>query len=164
MIGRKGSLQDFFLIAVFILVASMIILIGFKVVTEFNTQVQGMSAIPAVAKTAGNTLVGHYGGVIDNTFLLVVIGMSIVVFILAAMVRVHPIFIPIFFIAWLLLIFLAGVFSNVYQTMAGQSEFIALATQLTFITNILTFLPFIVGVLGIVLMVVMYKTWQSAQF
>jgi len=139
------------------------VLIGFKVVSEWNDQIATMDGMPATAIASTNALKNHYTGVVDNSFLLLAIGMALGAFVLASLVRVHPIFLPFFLIALVFVIFFAGVFSNIYQGMAANAALSAEADQLVFISNILTFLPFIVGILGSVLAVVMFKLWSNAQ-
>ena len=70
MKNKKGSLIDMIFIAVGLVVFAVAVLISFKVVSEFNTNIQANADIPTEAKTAVNTLEGHYSGVLDKTFLL----------------------------------------------------------------------------------------------
>ena len=162
-IGKKGSLLDILYIGVILLVFSVVLLIGFKLQSGINTKVQAMALMPAEATSASSKLTGVFTGTFDNVFLFLTIGLAIAALVLAALVRVHPIFIPIFFIALVMVIFFAGVMSNIYQTMASNPAMIAEANQLVMISHILTYLPFIIGIFGIVLMIVMYKLWQTSQ-
>ena len=161
--NRKGSLPDILFISIILLFAALVILIGFKITSEINDQVASMPIMPARATAATSSLTGDYSGVVDNTFLFFAIGMGMVVLALAALVRVHPIFIPFFFIGLVLVIFFSGILSNIYQEMAANPNLAAQATQLTFINHILEYLPFIVGVFGFLLMLVMYKLWKVDQ-
>ncbi len=160
---KKGSLQDLILFGVILLFFGMVLLIGFKITSEINNQLQASDFITADGKDAANTLTNYYPTVLDNSFLFLAIGMSIVTLILASLVRIHPIFIPFFIIGLIIVIFVSGIFSNIYQEMAANTELTALADQLTFTSKILTFLPFIVGIIGTLLMIVLYKTWQENQ-
>jgi len=161
--GKKGSLIDLIFIAIGLLLFAVVTLVAFKITSEFNDHIQTNDAIPAVAKDSTSTLVGHYSGTLDKSFLFLCIGMAMATFVLASLVRIHPIFIPFFIIALLFVIFFAGIFSNLYQEMAATPELAAQAEQLVFISHILTYLPFIVGILGTILCIVMYKLWNNAQ-
>jgi len=161
MINKKGSAFDIMTIGIILLFFAITILVGFKMATEFNTEIQANALLPTEAKTASTSLLAHYPGVVDNSVLFLVIGLAIVTIVLASLVRVHPAFLVLFFIALVFFIFVAGALSNVYQTMAAATEFSALASQLTFTSTILNFLPFIIGVIGIILSMVMYKTWSN---
>jgi hypothetical protein len=97
----------------------------------------------------------------DNSFLFLSIGLMVVMLILASMVRVHPIFIPLFFIVWIFAIFISGVFSNSYGEMAANSELTIYANQLTMTSFMMRYLPFVVGIFGAILMIVMYKIWSN---
>ena len=159
--NKKGSVADLIFIGVVLLVFAVAVLIGFKITGMFNTQIQGMDIMPAEAKTASTSILGFYPGVIDNSFLLLAAGLAIVSLILASLVRVHPIFLALFVIAWIFSIFLGGVFSNIYQEMTANSALAAEAAQLTFTNFVMTYLPFFIGIVGILLMIVMYKLSDS---
>lgn len=161
--NKKGSLQDLAFVATILFFGAMMILFGYKFMDSFNTQIQGSSLVDANSKAASTELLGFYPGVIDNSFLLLAVGISLLSIVLAAMVRVSPIFLVLYLIAFGFIIMLCGVLSNVYQELAGNAEMTALADNLTFITGILTFLPIFVGVFGGLLAIVMFKSWSNAQ-
>jgi len=163
MLGRKnkkGSLADISMIGVVLLFLSILLLVGFKVTSELNDRFQASPIPDAKGKASSAQLTDYYPGVIDNTFLFFAVGLAMVTLMLAAMVRVHPIFIPFFFIGLIVLIFLTGIFSNIYQEMAADSNLAGYAAELTFTTTLMENLPLIVGVFGILLMIVMYKLWS----
>lgn len=161
--NKKGSLIDIIFIMVGLLVFASAVLISFKVVSEFNDNVQASDAVPTEAKAATGSLQGHYTGVLDKSALFLAIGMAIGAFILASLVRVHPIFMPFYFIALVFVIFFCGIFSNIYQEMAETPALAAQADSLVIISYILEYMPFIVGILGTILAIVMYKLWSNSQ-
>tara|TARA_R100000656_G_scaffold114808_1_gene87300 strand:+ start:7683 stop:8213 length:531 start_codon:yes stop_codon:yes gene_type:complete len=163
-LGKKGSLQDIMLVIGIILFFAVVVLFGFKVSSAYNDQIQIMDDIPDDAKAASETLTGHYSGVVDNMFLVLTVGLAIATLIMAALVRIHPIFIPLFFIALMLTVFLAGVASDIYQGIAANTNLASLAEELVFISTVLEFLPIFIGVFGLILMVVMYKLWSVGEF
>jgi len=159
---KKGSILDLVFIMTALLIFAMVVLIGFKLSSEVNTQVQDNIDIPTEAKTASTQLLGFYPGAIDNTFLFLTVGLAIVTLIMAALVKVHPIFIPLFIIGWIIIIFLAGICSNIYRAMAVNPNLAAQATALTYTSFIMGYLPLIVGGLGILLMIVIHKLGGGA--
>lgn len=161
--NKKASLPDLILMAVMLTVFAITILFGFKITNAFNAEIATNPDIPPEALAAVNSLESNYTGILDSVFPFVTIGLAIATLILAALVRVHPIFIPMYFIGWVIVIFLTGVYSNVYQEISADPELLALAQQLTLTNLIMTYLPFIVGIIGILLMIIMYKTWQVEQ-
>ncbi len=161
--NKKGSLQDIIFVAVVILFFAIIILISFKIVSTFNDEIQSSGVVDRFdtgnrGRDAVDTLTGYYPGVIDNTFLFLAIGLGIGALILSALVVIHPIFIALFFIAWVFIIFFCGIFSNIYQEMAASAVLASEASQLVFTSTVLEFLPLIVGVLGILMIILLYKT------
>ncbi len=161
--NKKGSLMDMALIIVILVFFSIVVLVGLKMGGAFNDQLQGMSDIPAEGKIATNQAITSYTHTIDNVFLFLTIGMCMVTLVLAALVRVHPIFIPFFFIGWVIVIFLAGIGSNMYQSMAADDMLKNTATTLTITGFIMGYLPIIIAVMSIILMVVMYKIWSVGE-
>ena len=156
--NKKASLIDIMFIGVLLLFFSMVTIIGIKVATEFEKNIdenpifdtgQSRSAVEEVRVKFTNTM--------DNTFLFLTIFLALATLVLASLVLIHPIFIPFYFIGWVLVIFFTGILSNIYQTMADDPNLIDITSQLIFMKGIMTALPIIVGVFGIVLMVVMYK-------
>ncbi len=161
--SKKGSIQDIIFVLIVLVVFGMVVLIGSKIGQEVNDNIQSNSEIDDNTKEQSQRTISNSMGAIDKAFLFLTIFIAIVVLILAALVRVHPIFIPLFFIGWIILIFLAGIFSNIYQETAAQTELVGVANEMLFMTNILNTLPMIIGVFGILLMVLMYKLWTAGQ-
>ena len=159
--NKKGSLQDMLFVAAVLLATGMMILLGFKFMTELNTAIQDHDMVDAQGKASTLQLKNYYPGVIDNSFLMLAIGLCIVTIILAALVRVSPIFLALYIIALTFVIFICGAMSNIYQEMAANPQLVAEAAQLVFISNVLTYLPLIVGVVGSLLAIIMYKAWSS---
>lgn len=155
---KKGSLIDILFIGVALLFFAIVIVIGLKVATEFETNIDAnpLFADGEARSAVENTRV-KYTNTIDNTFLFLMIFLALATLALASLVLIHPIFIPFYFIGWVLTIYFCGILSNIYQTMAADTNVAAVASELTFIGYILTALPIIVGVFGIILMIVMYK-------
>lgn len=161
--NKKGSIQDLVYIFVSLVAVAVVILIVFKISNELNTEFQGSSKVNARGKSAFNSINNMYPGVLDNSFLILAFGLGIVALVFAMMVRIHPVFLVFFIIILAVIIFVCGVFSNLYQEMANDPELVDVAVQLTFIDNIMTYLPFIIGVFGFLLAIVMYKGYQDAQ-
>jgi len=160
--NKKGSMIDLIVIGAMLLVFAVSLLIGFAIMTNINTTVQDSSMnVPGNLTTSLDTLQGYYPGVLDNTFLFLTIGLCLVTIVLAALVRIHPIFMVFFFIGWIIIIFISAILSNVYQTMAAEPMLSPYADQMMMTSNIMNYLPWFVAVFGIILMVVMYKVGDT---
>ena len=159
--NKKGSLQDLIFIGGILLMLSMSVLFGFKFMSEFNSEIQSRTDIPTIAKTNSNELQAFYPGVVDNSFLILTIGLAIGALVLASLVRISPIFLALFLVALLIVILMCGVLSNIYQELADNAQVSAEADQLIFISTIMELLPFLVGIFGGLLAVIMYKSWRT---
>lgn len=161
--NKRGSILDILWIGIVLFILSLTTILVYKVYSEIDAKFQASDDLPTESKTASSQMLAHYPGIIDNSFLFITIIMAIIAFALATLVRVHPIFFVFYIIVLAIVVFLCGVFSNVYQTIAGNSEFTALADNLTFTSHIMKFLPFIVSVFGTILAVIMYKLWDNTR-
>lgn len=167
-LGKKGTIDDVILIVGVLFIFSLLVMIGFKVYDAFNTQFQANTEVDSLdpdgyAKLASQAVTNHFPGVIDSGFLFLAIGLSVVAIALAAMVIVHPVFIMLYIIVEAILVVVSGVLSNVYQTLAANSEFTALADKMIFTSTVMNYLPFIIGIVGTILAIVMYKNYKEAQ-
>jgi len=166
--NRKASIQDVMYIIIIIVAITVGTLLVYKIHNEINLRIQENEDVTTRGKTAMTRLEGMYTGVLDNTFMLLVIGLCIAAIALAAMVRIHPVFIVFFIILLVIIIFLAGVFSNIYQKVASNEKMtdandstIYLADKLTYMTYTMRFLPFITGIIGFMMAFIMYKNFQQ---
>ena len=157
--NKRGSLTDLAMIAAALFAFCVMMLLGYKMVNAFNTEIQTMPEIPQNAKTSTDKMEAHFPGILDNSLLFLAVGLGIVAFALAALVRVHPVFI--FFYLVLIEILVCGALSNVYEEMASSPQLITLASNLTFATILMRWLPLIVGTIGSLLAIVMYKSWRE---
>ena len=163
MFGKKGSFQDIVFVLVVMFVLSVVVLIGYRIAGGVDDQIQSMASVPAEAKTASTELIAYYPTVIDNSALIILIFLAIMALVLAALVRVHPIFIPIYLVFLTFIILYGGIASNIYEKMAEQPDLTAYAANLNIISSIMLYLPIIIGVIGILMMIVLYKSYQAAQ-
>lgn len=160
---KKGSIQDLLFVAVVLLVFSVVIIVGYKINNELNIKFQATDKIDAEGKSAFDQINNLYPGVLDNSFLFLVVGLSIGALVLAAMVRIHPIFIAVFFIVLSIIVFLSAIFSNIYDKIATEPEMAALAANLTFTSQIMSTLPWIIAIFGSLLAIIMYRTYRMAE-
>ena len=94
--NKKGSLQDILFIGIALLILGVSILFGYFFVSEINDHLQANDVVPTRAKSASTSLTGQFTTTIDNSFLFLALGLGMITLIFAALVRIHPIFIPFF--------------------------------------------------------------------
>ena len=152
-----------FYIAIVLVFFGVAVLIGTKVAVSFQEKIAEnptyiADAPRAVAET--ENLVNNYSYSINSAFLFLTIFLALVTLILASLVRIHPIFIPLFIIGLIFLIFFCGIMSNIYQEVAEEEVMTSTVSRFAIMHNILKFLPLIIGIFGTVLMIVMYKNYS----
>jgi len=160
---KKGSIQDVIYIMVVLLVVSITILIVYKVSDSIKTQLDASDKINDKAKGEFGQLNSMYSGVLDSSFMFLMVGLAIAAIALASMVRIHPIFFIFFLFIFVVIIVLCGVFSNLYQAIASADGFETLADDLVMTSYVMQFLPFIVGILGFIIAIIMYRNWSMQQ-
>jgi hypothetical protein len=167
--GKKGSIEDLLYIAVSLVVISIVLIIAYKITNGFYTGVTNSPMIQKMeaqsnstyATSSIKTINGDYKRVLDKAFLFITMMACLIALVMAALVRVHPVFFIFYILFLVFIIFLTAIFSNAYQEIAAQPGFTTLADDLYFTSKIMGMLPFIVGIFGILLSIVMYKTSQS---
>ena len=167
--NKKGSLDDLVVIAIFLFGFAVLVLIGFKLTDELNTKFKEDNTLTVANANVNNTMSqirNLFPSVLDNSFLILVVGLAGMAMMMAALVRIHPVFFVFFVMFLAIVIFLCGIFSNVYQEIADTTEFASLAAELTFINAIMSYLPIFIGTFGMLLSMIMYKLWsvQAQEF
>lgn len=160
--SKRGTIADLAFIMGVLLFFGVLMLVGYKFINEFNAVVQTDDTFNQDARNAVGSIDSMFPTVMDNSFLLLMGGLLIATLILAMAVAIHPIFFVFYFILLTIVIFLGGVFSNIYQRMAEQPDMAEIANNLVFTSHILEFLPIIIGVFGFVIAIVMFRTYQNA--
>ena len=156
--NNEGSIKDLAFIITFVFVIAIVGLMVFKISSEFTTQINNMDQAPEMAKEGTTQVNGYFTSVIDEGFLFVVIGLAILSIALAALVKVHPVFLVFFIIALVILISVSMVLANVYEEMASSDILKVEADQLGFMSNTMLYLPWFVAGLGSLIAIIMYKS------
>jgi hypothetical protein len=125
-LGRKGSVLDFFfIIMVVALMGGLMMLIGWKFLTLFQTAVVGVADANGTA--ALDKVVGM-NGTVDAAFSILFFGICLVSVVLSYFIRTHP---AIFFVALLMdfgVILLGNFVGQIYTNILGIDTFSTLST------------------------------------
>lgn len=163
---KKGSVVDLIFIAVILVVFAVSTLITFKIMDEINTKLQDNVQIQEIdtdsrARNAFLNIKEMYPGVIDNSFLFIMIMLCVGALVLSSLVRVHPIFFAFFLIILVIIIFLSAVLGNIYLEIANDPSFLSIANDLKFTSLLIKWMPRVIGVFGFIMSAIMYKSWQE---
>lgn len=161
---KRGSGFDLIYIIIVLAFFACGIIITYAVFSSWDDLVQNNADIPTVAKTANTQIDGVFTGALSWGFILFMVLLAAGSIALAAMVRVHTVFIFLFLFVWLLSLVLAGMASNVFDEMASSTALSTAASQLSFISLAARSLPWFIGITGLLIMIVMYKTREGAEY
>jgi hypothetical protein len=159
--SKKGSWLDVGYFVVLIAFFAISLLIGTVVLNGINNQFQANPQLGTDAQALSQKVTNKFIATNNGMFLILVVGLMVVSLALAALVKVHPIFIPVFIIALVFLVWMSAILSDAYQQMAADPQVAATANQYTTVALIIGNFPLFTAVLGFIIMVVMYKTWQT---
>jgi|TARA_R100001530_G_C4319241_1_gene155244 hypothetical protein len=157
--GKKGSVSDgiFYVVALFVI--AIVFIFSAKVLNDINEKVQTSDIINADGKemvAASNT---NFTTVMNNSFLVIFIGLIIAIIVGAYFIKVHPalywISIPIMaFVIWL-----AAIYGNIFNAIITAPEFSTTADNFGIITFIFNnYVYFITGVVLLLALALYAKT------
>jgi len=160
-IGKKGSWLDVGYFVAIIAFFAICLLIGTVLLNGVNNSLQASDGMGTEGKALAQKITTKFIATNNSMFLILVIGLFIVSIALAALVRVHPVFIPIFLLALIFLVWISATLSDAYQMMAADPNMAASAAQYNTVALVIGNLPLFTAIVGFIIMIVMYKTWQS---
>ena len=152
LMNRKGSMFDnFYLLVVFFVVSLVFLVINmvFNVLQTSNL-------------TAGMTAVDNFqDGVTGYNYsgLFIIIGLGLGAIVFASTIKTNPGFAVFSLIFLAIIVYLSGIFGNVYGSIAGSGggAMVTSAEDFSLITRAFQNLPLILSALGFVIFIVLYR-------
>lgn len=120
--NKKAGVPDgiFYLIAIF--AVAIISIVGWLILSNINDKFQASSSISDQGKTMMTNIESRYVGIMDNAFLIILVGVLLGTVVGAWFIKTHPalfwIMIPIF----AFIIFLAAIYANVFYSFMDNSK------------------------------------------
>jgi hypothetical protein len=148
---RKGSIFDSLAVAASFLAFAMALLVGYTVLTQFQTT-GNLEATANTSITTGLTAMGIFDGI----GVFIIIAASLATIVSALFIDSHPVFFIISAIAQLFIIGLSTTFSNLYDQFASTSAFSTAAGEFPMIAAVIHNLPLITLVVSALTIMVMH--------
>jgi len=161
--NRRGSVTDTLFYVVVIFLLSLLTILGYRVITDVNDNLQTQDAIPTAAKSRLQSFTDNYATLFDYAFLVVVIFLFIAVLLSGMLVDVHP---AVYFIAVFLLFFVitvAAIFGNAYVEFEENTALTTYAADFTIIPFVLHNYVQIIIVFGFAIAVITYARVKLLQ-
>ena len=159
--NKKGFLGDIVYIGIFMFVFAVMILVGYLMLTNINTNFQASDDISTQAKTMLNTQETRYTNVWDGIFAFIFIGLSIAAIISAFLIDTHPIFfiLSLLFIAFFIIAF--AILANAYYTLESADAFIGFAEDFVAMHYIMNHLAHYIVIEGFLISLALYAKARS---
>jgi len=162
MKGKKGHAELFVLVALLFIVALSFIVAN-KVHVGFQEGVTEMGDQPEAVKVMENTS-GVYK-ILDYLFLMFLVFSLIAVLISAYFIKTTPLFFILSIIVLVVLIIISAAYSNAFELIIGDDQFIDQASTFSITSYIMQYLPYFMFFLALIFLVVLYaKSRESGGF
>jgi hypothetical protein len=120
---KKGFIGDSMTLIVYGLILALTIMIGFMVLSAWNTKVQATPSMGSTAQTLTQTQTTKYPSLFDGIFGFIFIGASLAAAVSAYFVDTHPILFFLVIVVLAVIIIVAGVLSNAYSSIETSTGF-----------------------------------------
>ena len=151
---KKGSMEDVIFIAVIAAVLAIFVLVVAYVIPKITDELRDTPIGDNAASVTALNYSDTFAARLNVVFLIIFVGLMMGMLVSSFLIDAHPIFIPIFIIFLGFAVVAGVIMSNVYETFSDDSEFVATATQNTFVSAILgndVLIIIVVGVLSMIL-------------
>ena len=163
IIQNKAGVPDglFYMVAIF--AVAIISVVGYMVLSNINEDFQSSSGITDEGKRLTESIKTKYVGIIDNSFLIILVGILIGTVAGVWFIKTHPalfwIMIPIF----AFIIFLAAIYGNVFYNFTNNPKIAETAADFTIIPFIMNnYVKVITGVI-ILIAIFLFSKGRSEQ-
>jgi len=156
--GKKGNaILDIIFIAIFIFGFSLSSIIGYKIFTDINTEIQESdSQFNNQSKEVVDDLHGKYPSLFDGAFLVILIFLWIGALVSSFVVDTHPIFLMLTIVLLVFCLFLAAIFSNSYESVTADDQIYSSSTAFPITDFLMGNLYIIVLVIGLTVTLVLF--------
>lgn len=152
--NRKGSMLDIIVISIIIFASIVVALVAGYITDKFDSALRGISDGSDQILDISHNNVGMWNYLIPLGY----VGMLIAFIVMAFQIRSHPIFLIGGIIMLIVAVVLAAQFSNIYDTIGGNSTDIGgySASRFPLAALIINNLPLLTGIAGVIGLIIMY--------
>ena len=154
--GRKAFIGDVMTIIVFAFIMGITILVGYLLLSSWNTQVQASTTIGAPAQTLTQTQTSKFPSLWDGLFGVIFIGMSLAAAISAYFIDTHPIVFALCVIILAVFIIAGAAISNTYNAIESSGVFATFSASFKLMHYILNNLGLYMLVEGALIMIALF--------
>ena len=154
---KKGSVTDLPFIISGIFTFAVIVLFVSLLLYHLNDKIQANDIFDSKAKSASTIMSDGFPRVVNGGVIFLFFAMCIISLVLASLIPIHPAFIILYILEWILLVYVGGGIANAYQAIIESPALSVIENYFTFSTFFFKYFPFIIMIIGGLLAVIMYK-------
>ena len=158
---KKGQDINLLFVAVMVLVLAIVIIIGYRLIKQFNYSFQTLQTIPQEAKDITQKLEDNYVARFDILFVFVLVLLWIVMIASAFFIDTHPVFFMVSLILTSVTAFMGGHLANSYAQFKDTPSLSADANQFKIIPYIFQHYIAILMVMGITTAISLFAKIKS---
>lgn len=159
--NKKAGIPDgiFYLVAMF--AVAIICIVGYLILDDINTNFQASSGISDNGKTYMSNIHGKYVSIIDNSFLVIFIGILLGTLIGVWFIRTHPALFYISIPLFAFIIFLSAIYANVFYNFETNTNIADSASAFTIIPFIMDNYVYVITVVIFLLAVLLFAKGKT---
>jgi hypothetical protein len=155
--NKKGNvIFDTLLIIVVLIVFSLVSILGYKIYSDFNTDLQADEDINGYAKNMSADMNTRFPSIFDGAFVFLFILLWVFVIISSFMIDTHPIFFVCTAIISVFIIIVAASMANAWNDVTSDEEFASLLVDFPFTVYIIQHYVMYVVILMFTAMVTLF--------
>lgn len=153
MINKKSQIFDLIYLAFVLFMIAVVGLTVYKVIEAWNDETSGI--IDEENRAYTQTFEDRLPDYLQQIFIVVLFGVSIVSLVSAFLVNSHPIFYGFFMVLLGFLSWFNAMYANLWYSFSSDAAFGTLANSLPIINTIIRYYPLVLFVLGLIIGITM---------
>lgn len=155
--NKKGSIiADMILLVVIIFALSLFIIVGYKVMTEINTNFQNNPDLSTNAKSNINDLKGKFVNLFDGIFITTLIFLILALAVGAYYLNLHPVFyIPAILII-VFVVIMAAIMANTFSDITDDNLISTTTSEFTILPFIMDYYVYFILVFSFLIIIALY--------
>lgn len=163
MMNKRGDVGDFIVLIVITLIAALSIyagVIAWNKISPKLAEMPGVSEDPQIANLTEEVIIKVQAGIniFDILFLMFFFGTYFAILASVFYLDSHPGFLLFALILFGVVIFIGGVVSDLFMTIAGTDQFVEAQATHPIIYHIMQFLPIYLIPMGIIFLIILYAS------
>lgn len=155
-LGKRGQVQDLLVFGVVAFVIGVVILIGYRILTDVNDNFAASDQIPQHAKDRLDSFTGKFSTLFDAVYVLALLLLGILVVVSVFLIDTHPVFMALSIPAFLVVLFVNVVLANALDDIGNTSNLASLYAEFEMMQFVASHWIAMMSILGFLTITVFY--------